>query len=281
MYTTGPARLYAISDLHVRHEENRVLLDGLRPASPADWIVVAGDVGERTADIRWALERLTERFARVIWAPGNHELWTVPGDTLGARGVARYQELVAVCHELGVVTPDDPYPVFQNEDGPVAVAPLFVLYDYSFRPDGARTKRESLARAFESGIVATDELLLHPDPYPSREAWCEARVAETERRLEELPPGLPVVLVNHFPLVREPTRVLRHQEFALWCGTERTAGWHLRFPVKAVVYGHLHIRRTTVYDGVPFVEASVGYPREWAGRNRPTGLVQVLPLPIE
>src|SRR5688572_4030053 len=45
------------------------------------------------------------------------------------------------------------------------------------------------------------------------------------------------VFVNHFPLVREPTRVLRYPEFAQWCGTERTADWHTRYPTAAVVYG--------------------------------------------
>jgi hypothetical protein len=34
-----------------------------------------------------------------------------------------------------------------------------------------------------------------------------------------------------------------------------------------VVYGHLHIPRTTVHDGVRFDEVSLGYPRQWRRRN--------------
>ena len=60
------------------------------------------------------------------------------------------------------------------------------------------------------------------------------------------------MLVNHYPLVREPTRVLRYPQFAEWCGTTRTRDWHVRFNVAAVIYGHLHIPRTTWYDGVRF-----------------------------
>lgn len=276
MSATG--RLLGISDLHVGHPENRDLLDGLRPDSPADWLIVAGDVAERMADVLWALELLAGRFAQVIWAPGNHELWTIPGDPVALRGEQRYLALVEECRTLGVITPEDPYAVWKGPGGPVAVAPLFLLYDYSFRPDGARTKQEALALAYESGVVCTDELLLHPDPYLGRDAWCGARVAVTERRLAELDPGLPVVLVNHHPLIREPTRVLRHPEFALWCGTERTADWHRRFNVVAVVYGHLHIRRTTWHDGLPFMDVSVGYPREWAARGSHPGPCQVLPF---
>jgi hypothetical protein len=35
------------------------------------------------------------------------------------------------------------------------------------------------------------------------------------------------------------------------------------------VYGHLHIPRTTWYDGVRFEEVSLGYPAEWAKRSAP------------
>ncbi len=60
-----------------------------------------------------------------------------------------------------------------------------------------------------------------------------------------------------------PFRILRYPQFAQWCGTDRTADWHTKFNAVAVVYGHLHIPRTTWYDGVRFEEVSVGYPREW------------------
>jgi predicted phosphodiesterase len=274
---TSGGRLLAISDLHVGHRANQDLLVRLRPTSPADWLIVAGDVAERLADITWALRLLRERFAQVIWVPGNHELWSTRGDPARLRGEERYLRLIEECRELGVITPEDEYPVWPGPAGPVIVAPLFLLYDYSFRPDGTTTRDEALARAYASGVVCTDEVLLRPDPYVGLEDWCHARVKATEHRLTGLDPRLPVVLVNHYPLVREPTRVLRYPEFALWCGTQRTANWHRRFNVIAVVYGHLHIRRTTWHDGVPFMEVSVGYPRERARQGDPTGPCQVLP----
>lgn len=273
-----PGRLLAISDLHVVHEDNRRLLEGLYPESDADWLIVAGDVGELSTDIEWALTLLAERFGTVIWTPGNHELWTLPKDPLTLRGDHRYRHLVAFCRSLGIVTPEDPYRVWEGAGGPVTVAPLFLLYDYSFRVPGMATKEESLSNAYDAGIVCTDEHFLQPDPYPSREAWCWARVAETERRLAACDPALPTLLVNHFPLVREPTDILWYPEFAQWCGTELTADWHTRFRASTVVYGHLHIPRTTWYDGVRFAEVSVGYPREWKKRTGPPfTLRQILP----
>ncbi|MBB5077445.1 metallophosphoesterase family protein [Nonomuraea endophytica] len=259
--------LVAVSDLHVAYAENRRFVEGFRPESDDDWLIIAGDVGERAADIEWALSLLARRFAQVIWAPGNHELWTPKDDPVQLRGDDRYRYLVRMCRRLGIRTPEDPYLVWDGAGGPVTIAPLFVLYDYSFRVPGVNTKEESLALAYETGVVCTDELLLHPDPYPSREEWCWARVAETERRLDACDPDVPLVLVNHYPLVRQPTRVLRYPKFAQWCGTELTADWHLKYRTAVAVYGHLHIPRTTFYDGVRFEEVSLGYPREWRRRG--------------
>jgi 3',5'-cyclic AMP phosphodiesterase CpdA len=263
---TSP-KLLAISDLHVGYEENRKITEKLRPQSPGDWLLVAGDIGEQSADIAWAFRMLAQRFAKVVWAPGNHELWTPRNDPLQLRGEQRYHYLVGMARSVGVITPEDPYPVWEGPGGPVTIAPLFLLYDYSFRPEGAATKEAALARAYAAGVVCTDEMLLHPDPHASREAWCATRLAITQRRLADRDASMPTVLVNHFPLVRAPTRVLRYPEFAQWCGTERTASWHVRYGAAAVVYGHLHIPRTTWYDGVRFDEVSLGYPREWRRRG--------------
>jgi 3',5'-cyclic AMP phosphodiesterase CpdA len=272
------SNLAAVSDLHVSYQENREVVTAIQPESPDDWLLVAGDVGERIADVEWALSVLRERFATVVWVPGNHELWTLPDDPVRLRGVERYDALVEMCGRIGVLTPEDPYPTWEGQSGPVTVVPLFLGYDYTWRPDGCSTKEEALTYAHGTGVVCTDEYMLHPDPYPTREDWCRARVTETERRLKECDPDVPLVFVNHYPLVREPTRVLRYPEFAQWCGTDLTTDWHTRYPTAAMVYGHLHIPRHTEHDGVPFMEVSLGYPREWRPRKNPPQLPRrVLP----
>jgi 3',5'-cyclic AMP phosphodiesterase CpdA len=257
--------LFAVSDLHLDHPENRELLQRMQPDSPRDWLIVAGDVADGLTTVEWGLRVLAERYARVIWVPGNHELLAYGDDPL--RGERRYLHLVEFCGEIGVLTPEDPFPIWEGSGGPVLLAPLFLLYDYSFGRNVGATKEEALRRAHDAGVVCVDEYLLHPDPFPSREAWCAARVAAAERRLAAVDPDLPTVLINHFPLIEEPTKVLRHPEFAQWCGTLATADWHRRFRAEAVVYGHLHIPRTTWHDGVRFEEVSLGYPRERARRG--------------
>lgn len=276
MTTTRGAsrRLLAVSDLHVTHPENRAIVERLRPESDADWLIVCGDVSESIADVEWALGLLAGRFAKVVWAPGNHELWTTPGEEPTLRGERRYRHLVEICARLGVLTPEDPYVVWDGDGGPLRIAPLFLLYDYSFGRNIASTCEQALALAHEAGVVCSDEFLLHPDPYPSRAAWCHARVRHSEARLQACEhEEIPLVVVAHFPLIDDPTKVLLHPEFAQWCGTTLTADWHRRFRTRTVVYGHLHIPRTTWRDGVRFEEVSLGYPREWRRRNSSRALL--------
>jgi 3',5'-cyclic AMP phosphodiesterase CpdA len=252
-------RLLAISDLHVAQPQNRRFVEAM-PAAKEDWLILGGDVCESEAELRFVLETLTPRFARLVWVPGNHELWTV--EQGGLRGAYRYEHLVDVCRSYGVLTPEDPYERLPGEGTPLVIAPLFLLYDYSFRPDDV-AEGDALAWAAEHDIVCTDEIVLHPDPHPSRAAWCAARCETTEQRLRALPEDVGTILINHFPLQRAHALLPRVPRFSIWCGTRRTEDWHVRFRAKAVVYGHLHIRRQHEADGVVFHEVSLGYRRQW------------------
>ena len=258
-------KLYALSDLHLRYEVTRQALRALRP-HPDDWLILAGDVGESEEHLRFALSVLGRRFARLLWVPGNHDLWTVPSKPHDLRGDAKYRRLVRICRDHGVLTPEDPYVAWSGEGPACILAPTFLLYDYTFRPDGIDSVEGAIAWAAEDNLLCSDEVLLHPDPYPSRQAWCEARVRETEPRLAEAAARAPLVIINHFPLRRDLAVLPRIPRFSIWCGTRLTEDWHLRFNAASVVSGHLHVPGTLWRDGVPFREVSLGYPRQWQRR---------------
>ncbi|MEZ4237877.1 MAG: metallophosphoesterase [Myxococcota bacterium] len=267
-------RVLGLSDLHVGHQPNRTTLEAL-PASPDDWLVIGGDVGESLAHLEWTLDLLLPRFSRLVWVPGNHELWTTGDPPVG--GVAKYERLVAACRERGVLTPEDPYEEVPGTG--LTMVPMFLLYDYSFGPEGYSPER-AVAWAVEGGILCADESRLRPDPYPSREAWCEARLAYTRARLEALPPGASTILVNHWPLRLDLVRLFRIPRFVPWCGTRQTEDWHVRYGAEVVVSGHLHMRSTDWRDGVRFEEISLGYPRHYDGEKGAAGYVRQLWPPV-
>jgi len=258
-------RLLAISDLHLNHARNRAGLETMGHY-PDDWLILAGDIGEHTDHLRLALDTVMPRFARVLWTPGNHDLWCPPDATDRTRGQARYDELVALCRSYGVLTPEDPYVQWpgdaNSQTAPTFLCPLFLLYDYSFRPADI-SRDDAIPWARESGVVCGDEQMLSPEPWPSRDAWCNARCAMTETRLQALPPDAQTVLITHWPMRYDLARPPRVPRFSLWCGTTRTERWPQRFRARAVISGHLHMRTTIVRYGVPHLEVSLGYPRDW------------------
>lgn len=270
-------RLYAISDLHLHHSENRSALEAI-PPHPQDWLILGGDLGEKAVHLHYCLQIVTRRFARVFWIPGNHELWTVPNDPEGLRGEAKYQQLVQICRSYGVLTPEDPFVLWPGGSKSLLIAPLFNLYDYSFRPDHV-PQDQAIEWAMQAGILCNDESLLHPDPYGSIAEWCRQRLRFSEMRLEQAlqdHPEASFILINHYPLRYEHVRLRRIPRFSLWCGTRATEEWHRRFPTEVVVYGHLHVRSTDYRDGVRFEEVSLGYPRQWGGKKPLTDYLQLI-----
>jgi predicted phosphodiesterase len=264
------SRLLAVSDLHVGYATNRDAVEAL-PAHPDDWLICAGDVGETVEQLRWTLQTLNDRFAQVVWVPGNHELWTHPKCAVGLRGVARYERLIEEAQSLGVLTPEDDYALFQGH----RICPLFVGYDYSFAPDDVE---DPVAWAREDRIVAMDEKLFHPDPHSSKAAWCAKRVAVTEARLQRVTE--PTILIGHWPLRADLVRLYNIPRYTPWCGTRKTEQWHTRFNARVVVTGHLHMRATDWRDGVRFEEVAVGYPRHWqVERGLASYLRTILPSP--
>jgi 3',5'-cyclic AMP phosphodiesterase CpdA len=253
-------KLWAIADLHVGFAENREAVEAMPPHLD-DWLIVAGDAGDTPAQLDFVLRTLTPRFKQLIWVPGNHDLWTPRDLPNEQRGVAHYERLIALCQRYRVLTPEDPFAVWPS-GAPHAIAPLFLLYDYSFAPDEIGPDG-AVVWARQDGVRSADEELLHPHPHPSRPAWCHARVTNTEARLNALPDDVRLILVNHFPLRSELAVLPRIPRFKVWCGTRLTEDWHRRYNVEAVVYGHLHLRSSRTIDGVRFEEVSLGYPRQW------------------
>jgi len=298
-------KLYAISDLHISHKFNHEAVHLLKP-HPEDTLIIAGDIGEKLEHLHTTFALTAKLFKQVFWVPGNHELYTLPHaadvahednhlsptspataqvpEPDNLRGELKYLECVKIANDYGVITPEDEFLTWHSDDTAGAtkalICPLFLLYDYSFRP--AEVSREhALDWAKEHNILATDEALLHPDPYLTRDAWCDALLTRAQTRLERAvahkEPDVKVVLINHWPLREDLVTIPSIPRFSLWCGTKRTEDWHRRFQADVVVTGHLHVRRTDWRDGTRFEEVSLGYPKQWEGaRERGKGVEEML-----
>lgn len=271
-------KLYAISDLHLDYRVNREALEDL-PDHGDDWLITGGDLCTKGEHLRSALACLSRKFAKLFWIPGNHELWTStdPETKISLAGEAKYQHLVNICREFGVHTPEDAFVTWPGSPEPHVIAPLFIPYDYSFRPAHV-TLEQAVPWAMDAGILCRDEKLIEPQPFADMVAWCDYRLEHSLKRLQALSPETKLVLINHYPLREDLVRLWRIPRFSIWCGTKRTEDLHRRFKVSVVISGHLHMRATDYRDGVRFEEVSLGYPRDWdQGRGVDYYLREILP----
>jgi hypothetical protein len=257
--------VFAISDLHVGFKANYEALQALRPRPDAA-LILAGDIGETVEHLTKTFDVVQPRFREVVWCPGNHELWKVGRDAL--EGDAKYRQLVTLCEQRGVLHPESEFPVWTIGHERFLIVPMFLLYDYTFCPDDV-APADAVAWAAEEDLRCADEELLSPAPFASREAWCNARCAQTAQRIEraQRATGLRTILINHFPLRRELAVLPAIPRFQIWCGTRQTEDWHVRFRAAVAISGHLHIRSSRDIAGCRFEEVSLGYPQQWQARG--------------
>lgn len=69
-------RVYAISDLHTDYPENLSWVNSLSSqGNGKNVLIVAGDVAETCENFLLTMSILKDKFERVFFVPGNHDLW--------------------------------------------------------------------------------------------------------------------------------------------------------------------------------------------------------------
>ena len=123
-------RVFALSDVHVDYDENARWVSRLSTSDYRDdLLILAGDLTDRLSLLETCLRAFASRFRRVLFVPGNHELWVVR-DGRDGDSFAKFETVRGVAAQCGVTTG----PV---REGAVAIRPLLGWYDDSFgEPSG-------------------------------------------------------------------------------------------------------------------------------------------------
>lgn len=240
-----PARLFVVSDVHYDHPGAREWADALsRTAYQNDALVVAGDVGDTYVAVRYCLRALKERFRRVFYVPGNHDLWLRPKGQHSdeqaqfADSVAKLIALWQMCDELGV----DTGPAQLSPQ--LAVLPLDSWYSCEFDKHDPKP-----------GSVRFDSFCKWPVP--------ELEAARLMLRFNEARLALPlrgdVVSFSHFLPRQELPIPGGLAEMAKGVGTVELDEQLRRAGAKLHVFGHTHINSTHQIDGVRYMQCAMGY----------------------
>src|SRR5882672_3949732 len=71
-------RVFALSDLHIDYQVNAKWVADISAFDYRDDVLIlAGDVTDKLRLLEWCLSTLARRFRKVLFVPGNHDLWVV------------------------------------------------------------------------------------------------------------------------------------------------------------------------------------------------------------
>lgn len=125
-------RVFTVSDIHIDYDEN---LEWLRNLSRSDYtediLILAGDVSDGIPLFIEGLTILERCFERVLYTPGNHDLWVRRNHAKNSLEKFHVIRNMAIDHGIQL----EPY---RTDD--LAIVPLLGWYDYSFGAPGPELK---------------------------------------------------------------------------------------------------------------------------------------------
>ncbi len=238
-------RVFAISDIHVDYEVNaRWLADLSMSEYREDVLILAGDVSDDLNRIGWALRTLTARFRRVMYVPGNHELWVIR-DAKPCTSLDKFDRLRAVVEQSGASMQPEAL------EG-VLIVPLYGWYDYTFGPPSSELLERWMdfhacrwPARFQMRDVAAHFQALNPAPPLVHEGMLIS-FSHFMPRIDLMPPYIPSEKRMLYPVL----------------GSSRLEEQLRALKSRIHVYGHSHVNREVAMDGVVYINNAFGYPDE-------------------
>jgi len=238
-------RVFAISDIHVDHAANAKWIAEMSGSDyREDVLILAGDVTDALPLLAWCLETLARLFKKVLFVPGNHDLWIVR-DSTSRTSLHKFERVAEVVEANG----GSMLPMFERG---LAIVPLFGWYDYSFGEPSEELRSIWMDyRACRWPPAFRDE-----DVARYFDALNDDHVAGAASK---------VITFSHFvprldvmPMFIPPSKRLLYPVL----GSTRLESRLRRLKSSLHVYGHSHVNRNVRIDGVSYVNNAFGYPDE-------------------
>jgi len=240
-------RILAISDLHTDFRENWHLVEQISNSLYRnDILIVAGDIADNLEIIKRTLSVLRSRFKMVFYTPGNHELW-VRNEPYNS--IEKLFRVLRLCQSLEVQT----MPAKVNN---LWIVPLFSWYDSEF----------------DSGPI--DEEL---------DGWADFHFCQWPEGIHQVykyfielnvpnirPYEGDVISFSHFlprlELLPKKEK-LRFKSLGKVAGCDLLENQIRKLQSIIHVFGHSHINRDCVIDGVRYIQNALSYPKERSTAN--------------
>ncbi len=261
-------RVFILSDIHVDFVENwqwieTVCSDGFID----DVLILAGDVTHNFDLLKQCLGNLRPKFRELFFVPGNHDLWME--NDRWQHSLQKVEAIEEFCQQEGIQTRPK---TFQAEN--LTIFPLFSWYSPPELPDSLFLPKpgEDPSNRFwnDNYFIRWPEDGFNPAEYffrKNREMAPEVN-GKTVITFSHFLPRQDVMFSENRQLDKERMKKYDrapHFNFSRVAGSSLIEKQLRALKADIHVYGHQHINRDRVIDGVRYVSHCLGYPEE---RNR-------------
>lgn len=238
-------RVYAISDVHVDYEENLNWVLGLsRHEYQTDILILAGDVTDDITLLDRVFHSLNEKFSKVLFVPGNHELW-VQNDEHGC-SLQKFEAIERLCAEH-----DMAMGLFERSG--VSFVPLLSWYDFSFGQADRHLRRAwrdfracNWPAHLDSDAAVTDYFHDKNKPLLATRNKVVISYSHFVPRIDVMSERIPEAKRRVYPVL----------------GSEKLGLQVSQLKPDIHVYGHSHVNQSIKIDNVQYINNAFAYPRE-------------------
>jgi predicted phosphodiesterase len=235
-------RVFALSDLHIDYDVNAKWVADLSIAEyQDDVLILAGDVTDSWRLLDWCLSALARRFKKVLFVPGNHDLWVIREDR-EMNSLQKFDDVRAVAESSGASMQTF------RENG-ISIIPLLAWYDYSFGEPSEKLR----------AVWMDYRACRWPHGYTEKDVTAHF-AAFNDKQVSVV--GDTVITYSHFlPRIDLMPGFARKLLYPV-LGSARLESQLRKLNSKIHVYGHSHVNRHVKIDGVSYINNAFGYPRE-------------------
>lgn len=263
-------RIFSISDLHVDYKENLHWVKNLSNQEfKDDYLLIAGDISDNPVRFAKTLSLLTEKFFKLFFIPGNHDLW-IRKDSL-KDSHEKFKLLLEICDEFGVLT--KPYMIDPDSNNPILIQPLFGWYTKPEDGDDSlylpKTGDDPKLRMWaDNKVIKWPELNGYRNIAEFYTKMNDLKIAKSKEyniiSLSHFLPRQDLIFGVNGPPLKNSTYFDPYPKFNF----SRVAGTSiLEEQIREIgssvhIYGHQHRNRYRFIDDITYIAHCLGYPRE-------------------
>jgi len=238
-------RVFALSDIHIDYDVNARWIANLSVAEYRDDVLIlAGDVTDSRRLLEWCLGALAKRFKKVLFTPGNHDLWVIR-EGREKNSLQKFDDVCAVVESSGAS-------MQAFNERVVSIIPLLAWYDYSFGEPSEELRSlwmDYRACRWPGGYTEKD-VAAHFAAFNDKQVSAVGDTVITYShflpRIDLMPGFCPSATNLLYPVL----------------GSARLESQLRKLNPSIHVYGHSHVNRHVKIEGISYINNAFGYPSE-------------------